>query len=161
ADSAGSTTSLFPVNADPPAPAPAPAAAPIAAPLPPPASPPMIAPRPAPPPVITAVLFPLPFWDFVTAEVLIERSTPLTFTEVSLTSSPPAPLTLPNGLASTTVPCTSAPEGITASPPTSTGEARLAVNDCPVLLIFDPNACPNRTVRVVPAGTTTGGLGAG
>src|SRR5260370_9704827 len=67
ADSAGRTTSLLPVNADPAPPAPAPASAPMAAPLPPPASPPMSAPTPAPPPPSTPVLLPLPLADGVTA----------------------------------------------------------------------------------------------
>src|SRR5215813_390841 len=59
--SAGTVTSLFPVNAVPAVPAPAPTRAPIAAPLPPPASPPIKAPPPAPPPIIAAVRLPLPF----------------------------------------------------------------------------------------------------
>src|SRR5260370_39173492 len=62
ADSAGRTTSLFPVNAAPPTPAPPPATAPIAAPFPPPAMPPIIAPSAVPPPAITAVRLPLPFF---------------------------------------------------------------------------------------------------
>ncbi len=72
-DSAGSTISLFPVKAEPPAPAPAPAAAPIAAPLPPPARAPMMPPRAAPPPVRTAVRFPLPFSEKLRAGLEPER----------------------------------------------------------------------------------------
>src|SRR6185312_4177302 len=59
-DSAGMTTSLLPVSAEPAPPAPAPARPPIRAPLPPPARPPIRAPRPAPPPVRVAVRLPLP-----------------------------------------------------------------------------------------------------
>jgi hypothetical protein len=43
----------------------------------------------------------------------------------------------------------------------STASASVAVNESPGELIFDPNDCPNRTVKVVPAGTTTGGGGVG
>jgi hypothetical protein len=43
-----------------------------------------------------------------------------------------------------------------------TGEARVALKDCPVELIFDPKDSPSLTVSVVPAGTTSGcGAGAG
>src|SRR5882724_6539351 len=160
ADSAGRTTSLFPVNADPAPPAPAPAKAPIAAPLPPPARPPMSAPTPAPPPVRTAVLLPLPFAERVIAEVSMECSTPFTLIEFNLICTTAPPLNLPRALASVTVPRASAPAGITVSPPTATGAARVAVNDWPGLLIFDPNASPRRTVSVVPAGTTFTGLAA-
>src|ERR1700730_11347607 len=160
ADSAGRTISLLPVNAAPPVPAPAPAAAPIAAPLPPPANPPMIAPSAVPPPANTAVRFPLPFSVRVTAEVLIRCSLPLTVIEFNLSSRIAPPLNLPKGFASTTVPRANAPAGITVFPSTVTGEARVALNDCPVELIFDPKDSPSLTVRVVPAGTTKG-CGAG
>jgi hypothetical protein len=41
-------------------------------------------------------------------------------------------------------------------------EASVALKESPGELIFDPTAFPNLTVRVVPAGTTTGwGAGAG
>src|SRR3979490_897049 len=129
ADSAGRTMSLLPVNADPAPPAPAPAKAPMAAPLPPPANPPMSAPTPAPPPVRTAVLLPLPFAERVTAEVSIECSAPCTLIEFSLICNTAPPLNLPSALASVTVPRTSAPAGITVSPPTATGETSVAVND--------------------------------
>src|SRR6202158_3615742 len=162
ADSAGRTISLLPVNAAPPAPAPAPAAAPIAAPLPPPAKPPMIAPSPVPPPAITAVRLPLPFSVRVTAEVLIRCSLPFTVIEFSLSSRIAPPLNLPKGFASTTVPRANAPAGITVFPSTVTGEARVALKDCPVELIFDPKDSPSLTVSVVPAGTTRGcGAGGG
>jgi hypothetical protein len=37
-----------------------------------------------------------------------------------------------------------------------TAEASVALKDWPVVLIFDPTDSPSLTVRVVPAGTTTG-----
>ena len=46
-------------------------------------------------------------------------------------------------------------------PSTVTAEARVALKESPGELIFDPTDDPNRTVSVVPAGTTTGGAGAG
>src|SRR4030088_971449 len=75
-DSAGRTTSLFPVNAAPPAPAPPPAAIPIAAPLPPPARAPIIPPSAAPPPAITAVRLPLPLTEKVRAAACTGTSLP-------------------------------------------------------------------------------------
>jgi hypothetical protein len=41
-------------------------------------------------------------------------------------------------------------------PSTVTAEANVALKESPGELIFDPTEFPNLTVRVVPAGTTTG-----
>jgi hypothetical protein len=62
---------------------------------------------------------------------------------------------LPKGFAST-VPRADAPAGIAALPATVTAEASVALKDWPAVLIFDPTDSPSLTVRVVPAGTTTG-----
>ncbi|PYX09758.1 MAG: hypothetical protein DMG88_04680 [Acidobacteria bacterium] len=161
ADSAGSTMFLLPVKAEPAPPAPAPAIAPIAAPLPPPAKPPISAPTPAPPPVITAVRFPLPFSARVTDEVSIGWSLPLMLMEVSFSLSNAPPLKRPSGLASTTVPVALVSAGITVLPATSTGLVTVAEKLCPASLIFDPTACPSRTVIIVPAGMTTDFAGSG
>src|SRR5579864_3572268 len=75
-DSAGNTISLFPVKAEPPAPAPAPAASPMAAPFPPPANPPISPPSAAPPPVMTAVRLPLPFAEKVCTSARTGRLEP-------------------------------------------------------------------------------------
>src|SRR5579862_7539397 len=161
ADSAGRTTSLFPVNAAPPVPAPPPANAPIAAPLPPPARPPIRAPKPAPPPAKTAVRLPFPVSVRLTADVEMAISDPLRLIEVSRTSSEAAPLKRPRGLASTTVPATLAPAGIAVRPSIVIGLATVAVKVWPAVLIFDPSASASRTVSTVPAGTINGLGGSG
>ncbi len=87
----------------------------------------MIAPSAAPPPVTTAVRLPFPFSARNTDDVSMACVLPFTVIEVKVMSSEAPPLNLPSGLASTTVPATAAPAGITTAPPTSIGFARVAL----------------------------------
>src|SRR4029077_9083797 len=81
---------------------------------------------------------------------------PSTVIASSFTCSSEAPLNLPAGCAATTVPVAVAPAGITVWPPTSTGVATVAENDCPASLVLELRVSPRRTVSVVPAGMTRG-----
>jgi hypothetical protein len=132
----------------------------MAAPFPPPAKPPTIAPNAVPPPAIAAVRFPLPFFSRLIVELAIDTLFPFNVMEVSLSSSKAPPFNLPRGAASTTVPRTDVPAGITIFPSTVMPEVSVALKESPGELIFDPTALPNRTVRALPTGTITG-CGAG
>src|SRR5258705_9415944 len=79
---------------------------------------------------------------------------------VSVNDSSPWPFILPLALAVTTLPLTVAPRGKADLPSTLIGCARMARKVSPAWLFFELNAWLVVTVRVGPAGTTTGwGLG--
>src|SRR4051812_27185272 len=62
------------------------------------------------------------------------------------------PLKWPRPFASTTVPCASAPAGMTSLLSTTTGSARVASKSWPGWLVFEPSVSPKRTLTIVPAG---------
>ena len=99
----------------------------------------------------------------VCSRVLVEIAYDLPWIDIPVRarSSSPSPFTFPLALALTTEPATGEDAGMATLPPTLTGLTRVAVKLWPVWLVFEPSACPVRTVMVVPAGTTMGGGGAG
>jgi len=104
---------------------------------------------------------PLPVSVRTTEEVEMDWSEPPTLIEFSRNCSEAPPLKRPRGFASTTVPLAAAPAGIAVLPSTETGLASVAVKVSPAELIFEPTACPRRTVKTVPAGTIKARAGSG
>ena len=94
-------------------------------------------------------------------EVLIVVGTPFTLIEVSVIDKSPSPLKRPGDLASTTVPATPAPAGITTTPLTAIAWASVPVNESPGFAVLVLMVLPMRMTTPVPAGITNGGGGGG